>query len=64
MSKIRAFLKAMHPSPLPPSPERRGGGEGKNSPLRFGEGSGEGYDNNFALCILNFEFKKTEEYQQ
>jgi len=25
MSKIRAFLKAMHPSPLPPSPERRGG---------------------------------------
>ena len=25
MGKIRAFLKAMHPSPLPPSPERRGG---------------------------------------
>ncbi len=25
MGKIRAFLKAVHPSPLPPSPERRGG---------------------------------------
>ncbi len=25
IGKIRAFLKAVHPSPLPPSPERRGG---------------------------------------